>query len=153
MMSGWTEYRAGDEWPAGDNFKWEVRLDGAWTETDTPFDDWDTGLRVRYREREVKMVKIHYTGVKFYQISGGTIHEWVRLAAPIAAYHKSMKYMACDADGQVSVCSEKHKISVEYEWWIRNGEAKFICDIPKEAMPADWKTAIVELVHGGEKND
>jgi hypothetical protein len=58
MMSDWTEYNSTMEWPEGDNFKWEVRLDGAWTETDTPFDDWDTGLRVRYREREPEMPKL-----------------------------------------------------------------------------------------------
>jgi hypothetical protein len=53
-MSKWTEYNSTMEWPEGDNFEWEVRLDGAWHQTDTPLDDWETGMRVRYCITEVK---------------------------------------------------------------------------------------------------
>jgi hypothetical protein len=150
MMSGWTEYRAGDEWPEGEQVKWEVNLQGEWFPTANPKNSWASGYRVRYRERESEMLKIAICQTGTYVLHETLeMPEWVRLAAPIAAYYKSMRYIACDADGQVSGCSGKHEIGSEGEWWIRNGEAEFICYIPKKAMPADWKTAIVELVFEG----
>jgi hypothetical protein len=150
MMSKWTEYRAGDAWHQDENLGWQKNVNGVWKETPEPAIAWSNGHRIRYRERESEMLKIAICQTGTYVLHETLeMPEWVRLAAPIAAYYKSMRYMACDADGQVSGCSGKHEIGSEGEWWIRNGEAEFICYIPKKAMPADWKTAIVELVFEG----
>jgi hypothetical protein len=146
-MNEWTEYCQSPEWPAGDNLKWEVRLNRAWTETDTPFDDWDTGLRVRYCEREPERVKVIFMSKGQYSVSGNVAEEWVRLAAPIAAYHKGMRYMAMDENGFIHVYKNEPDNSNYPHEWHTAGEYKLIAHIPKEAMPADWKTAIVELVH------
>jgi hypothetical protein len=146
MMSDWTEYNSTMKWPENDNFKWEVRLDGAWTETDTPFDDWDTGLRVRYRGCEPEMPKLIFKRNNCYSVVGNVMEEWVRLAAPIAAYHKDMKYMACDEDGEVYVYEEMPSTCGQY-WYNDINDNERIATIPKEAMPENCKTAIVELVH------
>jgi hypothetical protein len=146
-MKDWTEHHSGIEWPEGDNLKWQYMSSSGWRDTRHAEEHWNSGTRVRYREREAEMVKVFFSDDESISYLGKVIDRWILLAAPIAAYHKTMKYMACDADGQVSVCSEKHKIGSKGEWWIRYGEAEFICYIPKEAMPANWTTAIVELVH------
>jgi hypothetical protein len=155
-MSGWTEYRAGDEWPEGENVKWQYMVGGKWWDTNTPRFDWEDGQRIRYRERELEMGKVffHKAVITYHNCAQ---HIWIRLAAPIAAYSKDMRYMAMDKDGDIRFHKELPKPHTRQssgrEFWANeNGVGGLLLfNVPKEAMPDDWKTAIVELVHeGGE---
>jgi hypothetical protein len=154
MMSEWTEYNITMEWPKGDNIDYQVRLDGEWEYTDHPEDDWDTGNRIRYREREPEMLKVYCDsnfGV-YMDIPWIKAPELIRLAAPIAAYYKDMKYMAMDDDGVVYVYEKMPSAEIKDWKLVANTMHKLIAIIPKEAMPDNWKTAIVELVHEGGKD-
>jgi hypothetical protein len=55
-MSTWVEYRAGDEWPEGDNFKWQNMNNYTWHDINASDAEqwWEYGHRVRYRIPEVK---------------------------------------------------------------------------------------------------
>jgi hypothetical protein len=149
MMSEWTEYRAGDEWPEGDNLEWQVRNGTEW-KSDCGFIPevaWDVGHRIRYREREAEMVKVSFSDDGSICYIGKVIDRWMFLAAPIAAYYKDMKYMALDGNKRVHVYKNKPDNTDYPDEWNTDEEYKLIAVIPPEAMPADWEAAIVELVH------
>jgi hypothetical protein len=146
MMSEWTEYRAGDDWPEGD-IEWEAMSDLGWHETTVPNKWWEDGHRIRYRKCESEMVKVIFRSKGRYSVSGNVAEEWIRLAAPIAAYYKDMKYMALDGNKRVHVYKNKPDNTDYPDEWNTDEEYKLIAVIPPEAMPADWEAAIVELVH------
>ena len=151
-MKDWTEYRAGDEWPEGENLEWQKNIDGVWVKAPEPAIAWSNGHRIRYREREPEMVKAIFFDDGSISYIGNVIDRWMFLAAPIAAYHKDMRYMACDEDGEVWLSDTM--IKPEDDCWILSeaeGIVHHIATIPFDAMPADWTTAIVELAHEGEE--
>jgi hypothetical protein len=146
-MSEWTEYHPGLDWPECDNVKWEVNLQGEWSPTADPKNSWDSGYRVRYCKCEPEMLKLvfHADGSMSYSAIHGLLPEWVKLAAPIAAYHKDMRYMVCDKYGKVYICKVIPKPN-DPDWEI-HGASVIIAFIPYKVIPDDWETAIVELVH------
>jgi hypothetical protein len=146
-MSEWTEYNITMEWPKGDNIDYQVRLDGKWGVSTVPIADWEDGQRIRFRVCEPEMMKVHFSDKTCIWYHPNRMPDWVRLAAPIAAYHKGMKYMALDGDGEVYVYEQMPSVVNRYWEKVVDTECALIASIPKEAMPDDWKTAIVELVH------
>jgi hypothetical protein len=151
-MSDWTEYNSTMEWPEGDNMEWQAMFGSSWNETTVPNRWWETGMRVRFRKREAEMVKVSFSGNESISYLGKVIDRWMFLAAPIAAYYKSMKYMACDEDGEVYVYEEMPSTCGQY-WYDDINDNERIATIPKEAMPENCKTAIVELVHEEDGDD
>jgi hypothetical protein len=145
MMSEWTEYRSGDEWSQDENLEWQKNVDGVWKEAPEPAIAWSSGHRIRYREREDEMVKVSFSDDGSICYIGKVIDRWMFLAAPIAAYYKDMRYMACSSYGEVLVAEDMPII--QDRWRAKHGQ--IIATISKKAMPDDWKTAIVELVFEG----
>jgi hypothetical protein len=152
-MSEWTEYHPGLDWPEGDNVKWQNLCGGEWhdiKESD-PKDWWEYGHRIRYRKREPEIPIITFKNYCYVYSGDRPWPEWVRLAAPIATYHRNMRYMAMDEDGVAYVFEEMPSLQSRYWGVVEETECERIATIPKEAMPADWEDAIVELVHEGEE--
>jgi hypothetical protein len=150
-MNEWTEYHPALDWPEGDNVKWQYRASMGWKDTDHAYKHWITGTRVRYCKRDPEMGKVffHKAVITYHSCAQ---HIWIRLAAPIAAYHKDVKYMAIDENRFLHVYKNEPDNTYHPHEWHTNGEYELIAVIPKEAMPDDWKTAIVELVHEGGKD-
>jgi hypothetical protein len=71
---------------------------------------------------------------------------------PDCRLSQDMKYMACDEDGEVYVYEEMPSTCGQYWYDDINDNERIAFAIPKEAMPENCKTAIVELVHEGGKD-